>query len=337
MRVRLSGNKYLWSFLGPLCVAFLLYVAIGAIAGALRIAPEFTSNFGLDERLQFLKNNKPSAPVGVILGASLASNDVSASLLQAQTGKTFINLGAYGLSVSDSRHLYAQLSREIPVREVIFPLHLFELRLYASVFSVPDSTLHRYLSGAMPFLEETSYRDINGLIYYLMNWHDYRSSQGFSSVAFNANGDVPLDIGPKTTDPSRWRADGMTGEPCRNCMRPLVDLCRSVTVQHHRFTLLLAPYRAGVVENKPGVVEMVRERARLLPQAMQACGGEVIDSQKLARFGDSCFADFAHLNQQGAEKLTQLLLDYRRMGGALAYRTVTCPRYGVDHLAVTDR
>ncbi|HWB53039.1 MAG TPA: hypothetical protein VG722_02565, partial [Tepidisphaeraceae bacterium] len=192
MRVHIFGNRYRWSILATLCIALVLYLAVGALAGALRIAPEFTSNFGLDERLQYLKTHRPTSSTGVILGASLASNDVSAAILQARTGQPFINLGAYGLSVGDSARLYRQLDREIAVREVIFPLHLFELRPYATAFSVRDDVLHRYLSGTMTFLEETSYRDLSGLIYYLMSWRDYRSNKGYSSVAFNAHGDVPL-------------------------------------------------------------------------------------------------------------------------------------------------
>lgn len=315
--------------------ALALYVAIGAGARALRIAPEFTPNFALDERLQYLKTHRPAGQaVGIALGASLSSNDISTTLLQSEMSKPYVNLGAYGLNIEGAKAFYTESKNEFAIRDVIFPMQFFELRPGTSTFEISPDLFHRYISGKMTFLEEASYRDVGGLFYYLSNWNDLRTPEGYSSVVFTPTGDVPLDIGPRTADWARWSvpaASGFSASPCGACMKPLVDLCNAVTSDHRRFLLVLTPYRRTVVNASKDLLDMYNDRQRRIPAAMQSCGGRFVDFNASADFDDSCFADFAHLNRQGARFLTEMLIGYLRTGTMGPRKTIVCPQYAVGH------
>lgn len=314
--------------------AALLYALIGTGARLLHIAPEFTPNFGLDERLQFLKlwlrepreGSVRPGPTGIILGSSVASNDVSAALLKSRTSQPFVNLGAFGLDVDGSRQLYEEVKEQFAIREVLFPLEFFDLRTDKPAFAVPEPVFRRYVGGGMSFLEETSYRDLGGLLYYLRAWRTLRSRTAYSSVVYTPDGDVPLAIGQANADPRRWAGDvGIVGSACGDCMRPLLDLCRAVVSDHRPFLFILTPFRRSVFSERRDLQQMEQDRIQRIPEVMQSCGGSFVDFGETV-FDDSCFADFAHLNEQGAQAFTEMLVEYRRNPTVNRRRNVSCGR-----------
>ena len=179
--------------------------AVEVICVSLGIAHLFTPNLPLNEKMRFLRENRPGpAPIGVISGPSLAVNDMDSDLLEDREGRPFVNLGAYAISVPTSEQFYKQLADLFPVREVIFATRPVEFRdAYRSDVQVPTSVFRRCVLGRMTMAEEFTYRDVAGLTSYWENWRDYHSRTSPTSMAFTKTGAVPLDM---NVDPTNTRS-----------------------------------------------------------------------------------------------------------------------------------
>ena len=57
---------------------------------------------------------------------------------------------------------------------------------------------------------------------------------------------------------------------------------------------------------------------------MAACGGKLFDVASVASLADDCFVDFMHLNGQGARRLTDLFIAWRRGASASGRAAVDC-------------
>ena len=109
--------------------ALAICTAVEVVCVVIGVAPFFTPNAPLNEKMRFLREHRPgSAPLGIVSGASIALNDIDSDLLQDEEHRPFVNLGANGISVPTSEHFYQQLAELFPAREVIFAASPVELR-----------------------------------------------------------------------------------------------------------------------------------------------------------------------------------------------------------------
>jgi hypothetical protein len=304
----------------------LVYLSTEGMARYLRIAPQFVPSFAVDERLQFLKDHRPGPePVGVVIGASMATYNVDTDLLQEVEHRPFVNLGAYGLSIRDSWLLYRNFVADFPVREVIFAVQTYEFKnFYLDSSPVSPDLFHRYVLGEMGAAEESTYRDVFGLYYYLTNWRDLRTRNSYVSVAFSKTGSVPLTIDRKDVDPQRWAASNIFAGGCDHCMDDLAGMCREVRADGRPFALVLPPVRLDVLARRQDLRAMHEDRRVRISAVMRECGGVFFDVGESTAFDDSCFADFAHLNARGMDAMTGLLTRFRRGERVESESMVTC-------------
>ena len=185
-----------------LATALVICAAVELTCLSLGIAPFFTPNLPLNEKMRFLRDHRLGpAPVAVVSGASIAVNDIDSDLLEDEEKSSFVNLGANGISVPTAEQFYKQLADIYSVREVIFAASPVELRdAYRSDVQVPTPVFRRYVLGRMTMAEEFTYRDISGLMSYWKNWGDYHGRTSPSSMAFTKTGAVPLEIGPGSAE-----------------------------------------------------------------------------------------------------------------------------------------
>lgn len=298
-----------------LATAFGICAAVELTSVSLGVAPLFTANLPLNEKMRFLREHPPGlAPIGVISGASIALNDVDSDLLEDSEGRPFVNLGANGVSAQTSEQFYKQLADLYPVREVIFAASPVELRdAYRSDVQVPTAVFRRYVLGRMTMAEEFTYRDIPGLMSYWKNWRDYHSRTSPMSQVFTKTGAVPLDMGPNTAGSPAGMDEALDLSPnCVRCVSDLARFCQDVRGTGRSFTLVLGPVRPDVIENMPKVRDFVAERRAQIRSAVQACDATLFDITEYATLDGSCFANTLHLNAQGMRAMTSQFVRFRR-------------------------
>jgi hypothetical protein len=288
----------------------------------LGIAPLFTSNLPLNEKMRFIREHRLSAaPLGVVSGASVALNDIDSDLLEDQEGHPFINLGAQGISVPTAERVYKNLAALYPVREVIFAADPLEMRdAYRSNVELPDAVFRRYVLGRMTMAEEFTYRDLTGLMSYWRNWHDYHSRTVPSSMVFSRTGSVPLDISRDTADPGAWSGDAIVPDiACLHCVDDFAGFCSDVRADGRPFTVVIGPIRPEVLARMPSVRAVDADRRARIRTVVKACGATLFDITEYATLDDSCFANSVHLNGHGMSAMTEQFLRFRR-GEKMAQR-----------------
>jgi hypothetical protein len=282
---------------------------------SLGVAPLFTANLPLNEKMRFLREHPPGpAPLGVISGASIALNDIDSDLLEDSEGRPFVNLGSNGVSAQTSEQFYKQLADIYPVREVIFAASPVELRdAYRSDVQVPTAVFRRYVLGRMTMAEEFTYRDIPGLMSYWKNWREYHSRTSPTSLVFTKTGAVPLDMGPDTAGSPTGVDEALDLSPnCVRCVSDLASFCQDVRAAGRPFTLVLGPVRPDLIENVPKVRDIVAERRAQIRSVVQACNATLFDITEYATLDGSCFANALHLNAQGMRAMTAQFARFRR-------------------------
>jgi len=307
--------------------------AVELICVAFGIAPLFTPNLPLNEKMRFLRDHRPGpAPIGVISGASIAVNDIDSDLLEDREGRPFVNLGAQGISVPTSEQFYQQLAGLYPVREVIFATSPVELRdAYRSDVQVPTPVFRRYVEGRMTMAEEFTYRDVTGLMSYWKNWRDYHGRTSRSSMAFTKTGAVPLDIGPGTAEYRTVISEALDLTPhCVRCVSDLAQFCQDVRSEGRPFTVVLGPVRPIDLEGSPRLRAVVADRRAQIRALVQECNATLFDITEYASLDDSCFANSLHLNAQGMSAMTAQLERFRRGESIPKGMALSC---GGSHLA----
>jgi len=312
-----------------ICVAtaFALCLAVELVCLHFGVAPFFTANVPLDQKLQFIRDHRPGpAPIGLISGASIALNDIDSDLLEDQEGQPFINLGANAFPIESAQRLYEQIAAIFPVREVIFAADPLEMRdAIRAELDVPPDVFRRYVLGKMTIAEEFTYRDISGLDAFANNWRKYRSLSDPNSLVFSKTGDVPLEINQDDADPRLWNGDTISVEmACHHCTDALAAFCTDVRSQGRPFTVVLGPIREGVLERHPNIRVEEEDRRARVQAVVQQCGGTLFDVTGLFAVDDSCFANDVHLNAQGMHAVTQQLELFRRDGTLAKGKSLSC-------------
>jgi hypothetical protein len=295
--------------------ALTICVVVELACFSLGVAPLFTPNLPLNEKMRFIREHRlGTAPIGVVSGASLALNDLDSDLLEDKESRPFINLGANGVTVRTAEHFYNEFAALYRIREVIFVAAPIEMRdTYRLDVDVPDGVFRRYVLGKMTMAEEFTYRDITGLMSYWRNWRDYHSRTAPSSMAFSKTGAVPLEIGRDTSDPRLW--GGVTIEQninCLHCVNDLAAFCRDVRSEGRPFTVVVGPIRQGVLAAIPKVRTLDADRRARIRKVAEACGASVFDVSDYMSVDDTCFANSIHLNAPGMRAMTEQFIRFRR-------------------------
>jgi hypothetical protein len=312
-------------------------VAVELTCVSFGVAPLFTPNLPLNEKMRFLREHRPGpSPLGVISGASIALNDIDSDLLEDSEGRPFVNLGANGISVPTSERFYRQLAELYPVREVIFAASPVELRdAFRSDVQVPTAVFRRYVLGRMTMAEEFTYRDIPGLMSYWKNWSDYHSRTSPTSLVFTKTGAVPLEIFPETAQSGAAMGEVIDPDPnCVRCLSDLAQFCQDVRAAGRPFTVVLGPVRSDVIEGMPKVRALAAARRAQIRAVVQECKATLFDISEYAALDDSCFANSIHLNAQGMSAMTAQLVRFRRGESIPKRMTIPC---GGPHVARASR
>jgi hypothetical protein len=330
------GHTFGRNIITCLATALAICAAVELTCLFIGIAPLFTPNLPLNEKMRFLREHRPgSAPITVVSGASIALNDIDSDLLEDQERRPFVNLGANGISVPTSEQFYQRLADLYPVREVIFAASPVEMRdAYRSDVEVPTPVFRRYVLGTMTMAEEFTYRDISGLMSYWKNWSDYHSRTSPTSMVFTKTGAVPLEIDADAAGPRVGFSEALDLNPhCTRCMGDLAQFCRDVRREGRPFTIVLGPVLPGVIEQNPRVHAVIADRKEQFYTVAEGCNAQLFDIADYATLDDSCFANSLHLNAQGMSAMTAQLARFRRGESIPKGMTLTC---GGLHLATTS-
>ena len=291
------------------------------------IAPQFTGNASFDQKLMFVRAMKPDAQgqLSLIVGSSMALNNVDSDLLAAAYHKPFLNLGVWGMGAGDAQVLADEVASRHPVDEIILATQFFELRDDAlTQFSILSEVFEQYMHA--PFLlAGLSHRDFYDSLRMRQRWkRQSGNAQSYVNLLFTPTGAVRLAVPPERIDPTRWNPEQVFPQVCDRCVDEVAAMCRTWHARGVGFTVIMPPLTKWVRGAREDVESLYTERKAQLKASLAQCNATFFDADAWADFDDNCFADFAHLNGEGMTYMTGLFVDWRAGKGALARAKFVC-------------
>jgi hypothetical protein len=320
-----AASRYL---IAMVCTAATLYAAGVVLSHYVfrEIAPQFTGDVALNQKVMFLRGHRPAAPVGVVVGSSMALNNLDSDMLQSADGKPWINTGIWGVSHTEMRSFYDNVRREFPVREVVIVTQFFELNDHdRNEMKMAPGLFRQYVGGRLGWAQEFSYRDVVQSLREKLGWkHNEGDPNNIQSLLYSPTGAVHVHVFAGPGGPTRPSPFESYLGSCDHCTRSLSDFCGEVRADGKPVTFVVPPLTHASRARKQSVNQLYELGRTRIRQVGQACGARVFDAAVAADFDDSCFIDFAHLNWQGMNALTRLFLRWRQTGASSPKMAVTC-------------
>ena len=315
-------RRYLASFVAVVSVLSALTLWL-----VLPIAPQFTGNASFDQKMMFVRAMRPDGQqkLSLVVGSSMALNNVDSDLLAAAYHKPFLNLGVWGMGAGDAQALADEVAMRQPVDEIILATQFFELRDEALTgFRISSAAFEQYMQA--PFLlAGLSYRDFYDSLRMRQRWKKQSgNAQSYVSLRFTPTGAVRLDVPPDRIDQARWDPKQDFPQACEHCMDEVEAMCRVWHARGVNFTVIMPPLTHWVRGARADVASLYADRKARLKTSLAQCNATFFDADEWADFDDNCFADFAHLNGEGMTYMTGLFADWRAGKGATARVKFTC-------------
>jgi len=303
----MSNNFNKPFFLG-ITSSLLIVISFVYLLNEFNFAPAFAANHSFNAKAQFLRRSFNSCDL-IVLGSSMALNNIDGEFLENSTGHKVINFSFWGASPSDSLLLYKKIRGDCTPKILLLPLQYQD---FSASWSTENSTdefyayiknrdqlkiIRTYVKKLMPTIANHMSRHLGVHMEHL----DYKS------LAYDQTGSVMFDCEEFRRNSDRW-----------NGFKRIIGDVRPEKIGYELNALAILLKLA----NLDGVTVFVlrpplREVAELsLNQSVNSPMWEYtskISKQYSARFlyinnsgeySDDEFADFSHLNKCGARKLT---------------------------------
>jgi hypothetical protein len=280
--------------------------------------PHLSSSVSFNEKARWLKEHLNGRCDVLVIGSSMALNNVDSGELAAiYPGQTIINAASWGMSIEESD---AMLKAIIPLCEpktIILPTNYPD-------FSAPWAKEIAW-SRFVHYLQENYFERFYSRgfdLLYLAKDLEYQSvpakdRRSYESLAFDDTGTVELDCRGFKTDPLRWDAYKSERLSPSGIRPAAVDAISSIAdtaaKANSRLVVIATPMRpvaetSFYPEIRAALWDSVRER-------VEKSHGTYIRIAGTDGFADRHFADAKHLNECGAKKLTQIVAQALAPGG----------------------
>lgn len=285
----------------------LVLLGIGAYVWSYRHflpAPRISANGVLNMKLNGLRH-RGAHPCNVLaLGSSMTLNNLSSPEVIAHFRDTsYVNMGAWGMDLEQCNSMARVLVPILKPHTVIVMGNLSDAvpdgkrhsldTARVSAFLLGWSTTEAYLRSLRPayYLREMERNRIRMLD---------RGNYEFMNV--DGHGWAPLMIPPDRIDHGRWeRHPPKAAWLNQTEYDKLADLGSYLQRQGVRLVYIQSPYREGVLSH--AVDTVVNGHVRHVRSLLEPLGHAVLDATD-RRWADSLFADYSHLNRQGARLVT---------------------------------
>jgi hypothetical protein len=277
------------------------------------IAPRFTGNASFDQKLWFIKQQRfGDTPLSIVAGSSMALNNLDTDELEKSEGIRYLNASSWAQSVAQTSEFVSLLEERFNVKELTLVVQFFEFEDgKPTKLSLSDEDFRSYLSDNN-WLTFARHPDVMDAFTAKYEWDAiYGNPHVYEYLGFTKTGFVPLYIWKKDIDPNRWNPKQSFPASCRHCMMALTTMCTSARQHKIPFFVVLPPLTQYIRSVRPQVRELYEDRRQKLAAAVADCGGRFFDATRYADFDDTCFADFAHLNVEGARRMTELFLQWK--------------------------
>ncbi|MEN9709092.1 MAG: hypothetical protein RIQ68_1500 [Pseudomonadota bacterium] len=270
--------------------------------------PKFSGNVAFNEKIRWARTKLQAQECDtLVLGSSIALNNVDAQALESASGHKVMNLGTWGLEIAGSAKLFDALVNVCTPKRVILPIYYgdFAFSPEAAIPEAPILTDYLRSENSSAIFHYIRHGDLFGL------WKNYRAIKRYRSVGptnyqhlvFDHLGSALLACDGFKVDAQRWNGyQKRTAHIEPEAIKAFDAFLESAQRFGVKVTVAETPMRAQAREALQASLHKWRET---LTKTAAKRGAHFLPPP--SDFGDELFADYTHLNACGAQAWTRLI------------------------------
>ncbi|MGD9706500.1 MAG: hypothetical protein AB7V07_02355 [Candidatus Delongbacteria bacterium] len=285
------------------CMIYYLY----RIGGNDLPAPKFSNSISFNEKIDFIRSKDLSKVEYIAVGSSMTLNNVDSETMVKYFGKNYLNLGSWGFKISDNYKFIREMADVFPDLKVVLISTGF-MDFSSSVRNievdyglVKNSVNHNIgplaylMSFDLKYLQENSKKNI----------HNKERRNSYQNLSYDTHGGAVLDIEPVHIDTLRWNMNIKNFAVSREELESLKELIEFLNSRGIKTCIAVSPQREGL--NDKETIGMIKSNNAMIRSVIETAGGLLVDPYIYGTWPDSLFVDYAHLNNNGAVKYTEII------------------------------
>ncbi len=273
-------------------------------------APRLSSSESFNEKARWFKSHKSNCDV-LIVGSSMAVNNVDGLYLSEVLKRNIQNLGSFGMNLSEVSILLNKLPISCRPRQVIVPIFRND------IINKWNKTIdwNRYINYIEGEAYATSYFLNMDLIYYFSTYykrkiHQRNGNKTYQSLNFDGSGSVMLSSENFNIDSSRWIEYQNDRVVKWSQLEGISENISTIVSSVHSFGAKVVFVKTPLTSASKEFYEKIDSSLwSYFSEIVKINGADFIDLNVRMTLGNDYFVDYAHLNEKGARAVAITLKD----------------------------
>jgi hypothetical protein len=282
-----------------------------------RPAPNLSNSYSFNEKMEFINKNIKAKQIDVLaLGSSMSLNNLhSKTIVSELKTESYLNTASWGQNMEEDFAMLKLLDKLYQPKAVIITTNFIDFAKSTKTFR------YDLLEG---YLYERKYPS---LYYYLATFDlSYFAKQSkiaelvrqnpdtYEYLGFDKYGGVNLTIAQSKFNARRWEGDSLNEKDASPVQYQFLDSISNYCVNNNiKLYFFQGPFRHGYWST------ITPQEADVVNRHIAKVQAQLADKKNIAfvrteiEWPDSLFADFIHLNKEGAQRFTEYCLRHANM------------------------
>ncbi|MEX1131742.1 MAG: hypothetical protein WEC15_00825 [Flavobacteriales bacterium] len=271
-------------------------------------APRYTSNMALNEQIYRVAGMQQQTSI-MAIGSSMTLNNLASTPVVDHFGTSaYVNVGAWGMGVTETAQLASDLVARLAPSKVIIVTNLMDFHSGSSLSDGEVEAVRKCLEDGGSMLDYFRYWDAAWFLRQMdLNRIRFTDRGNYEFLGFDEHGAATLEVPPHRILRSRFdEKPPADADIDHHCYAVLDSLAIWFREQDIELIVLQSPYRQGLLT--PALKDINEIHAARLRQILESSGHQFVNGNAL-EWPDSVFYDASHLDRAGAEAFTRWTLE----------------------------
>ena len=290
-------------FFSPFLIFLSIWISIYGIP-----PPNLSSDISFNAKMLHIKERHLGGDITVIaIGSSMTLNNIHTPTITKYLGKGYVSISSWGQNMEDDFYLLKIFGEYYKPKILLISSNYMDFTKYSK--RIRFNQIGQYLRyGNIVAYEGVglNYCFRESKKHYQMKHNKY----AYSSLHYDDCGGVNLPTHNFVISDKRWAGAGISQfklDPGQySYLDSISRYCKAAGI---KLVFAQSPYRYGYYSQLSEVESsMLNAHKSKIDSILTNYGQSFIDSQK-NRWDDSLFADYSHLNENGAKKFTEFFIE----------------------------
>lgn len=251
-----------------------------------------------------IRENHMNDSIKVIaLGSSMSLNNLHTKTIREKIDQRYLNISSWGQTIEEDYFLLQLFTKYFNPNRLLISSNFMD-------FNSSPKKINYHLTEE--YLTDNSQLNIDWIKFNdLFTYFEYRylNKHDYSSLQYDESGGINFSKEKFNISRERWQGYHIKtikpDNPNYLYLDSIAHFCKEKGI---KFTFILSPLRTGYYSKLDGksLIDLYQHKTKVR-MIMEKNDQLFVDTHDKS-WSDSLFIDYSHLNSDGAEKLTQLLI-----------------------------